>query len=480
MALRHLAPRRPLRRRVTWLVLLALALGAPIGAAHGETAIAVRRLAFDSGLSVILARTPPTPQLRGRVNVEAYVRFGSMDEPGLGQAHLIEHVIANNGSTLQAAPHFPPQFKSYDSNAATKAHYTSYMQVLPPEGLEAAIYARMATFGRKRDDPAVFAREKGRVVDELERDRGSPRYAAYKSLEAVARGKSARLDDEIAAVRAARQADVRVLADQSYSPSRGVLVVAGDIDLDRTAAIVKSAVHALGMDVRSPARPAPPRLRLATGRQVTVDQNKPGDFAAAVGFQQPRHDGPDLLPFLVLDQLLLGGRTDKNDPRDIARSDAAPLPSRLSRFLGGATQFWDGKESQWGGPAFAEGDPTIYAILFATPAALPPARVLEATRAALRDVRAHAMSDADIETAKRDLASFYERWLLEPNLRILADHLAAVAFAGGDPARVQNLPSEISSVRPGDVRRVMDRYLIGAAPLVVVTTPLRGPAPNPP
>jgi predicted Zn-dependent peptidase len=452
--------------RLLGLALAALALAA--STAKAQDRFDVRQLSFPSGLTAVIAKAPVTPETRGRVYVGAYVGFGSMDEPALGLAHLLEHVVATSPSAIQGAPAMPGTAKSYNGNAATKPNYTSFMRIVSPDGMEASIYARLARL-HTTDDAAVFEREKTRVVQELERS--SPQLSAYKALEALAKGWSPRLADEVSSVQAAPQADVRTLIDRAYAPSRTVLVVAGDLDPDRASEQVKAAVRFFRLDTAAPEAPAPPKRALRfDAKPMAVAQNAPQAFAAGVAFRQPPRGGRDLLPFLVLDQLLLGGRDNRVSPTTISRSDTAPLPARLNRSLA-ASAFWDGKEGQWGIPAFAQGDPSLYAILFTTPGTVAPQEVLTQTRAALRDIRAQAMSDTQIVAAREALADFYGRWLLEPDFRILADHLAAIAFAKQDPASLDRLGDDIRAVRPSDVRRVMDRYLIAAPALAVVTAP---------
>jgi predicted Zn-dependent peptidase len=140
---------------------------------------------------------------------------------------------------------------------------------------------------------------------------------------------------------------------------------------------------------------------------------------------------------------------------------------RLLRKLG-ASDLSDGRENAWGVPAFAEGDPSLYAIIFSVPAAPAPSVAVETVRGSLLEIRREAMSDAEIRQAAARLADFYDNWLLEPDYRILSDHLAALAFRGDDPREVRDLSARIRQVSPSAVRRVMDRALLPQKPLVVV------------
>ena len=60
---------------------------------------------------------------------------------------------------------------------------------------------------------------------------------------------------------------------------------------------------------------------------------------------------------------------------------------------------------------------------------------------------------------------------MEPDLRILSDHLAAAVLRGRNPAEVIRLPSAIREVTASDVRRVMDQRLLRGPAAAVVLVP---------
>ena len=450
------------------LILCAVAFGvaAQPAAAASVDEIEIRAEKLASGVRLIVARTPAVTSQEPRAYVASYVDFGTMDEQVPGEAHLIEHVLANSPASVPAPP-APSDAKSFEGNALTKPNHTSFVVVVSPNSLERWIHSRLSILGRRQDDAEVYRKEVGRVVAELNRAR-SGSYLAYKALHAMARGQPPRLTDEIAWTERVVEARVRDTIRHKYRPSSGVLVVAGDIDPERTIAIARAAEQRLRLEPEPKAVPArrDPQLRGGLSR-VIRSQNLGTATVAGLAWPQPSAGSRDFLAFLIADQLMLGGRTD---PTKVQRSDASPLATRLNASLG-ATGVEDARDPMWGAPPMADLDPSLYVVQFSSQRNLEPKQVRAAASSALRQIRRTGLSDARIEEAREALAKFYEAWLLEPTYRILADHLAAFAFDGRNPEEVKRIPAMIRGIAPDAVRRAFDRHLLRSEPLVVVLPP---------
>ena len=455
-----------------WLALSCLLLffATPDRSAAASVAnIQIETLNFESGLRVVLARTPLFPGREPRAYVGMYVGYGANDESLVGRAHLLEHLVAN-GKPATEIPAVPVGAKTYVSNAVTKANGTVFIRTVSPDALEASIYSRLARIGKVEIDAALFAKEKDRVIQELERVRANPRFGAYKALDAGLRVRPPSVDAEINAVRAATLGSVLAEKDVAYQPSRSVLVVAGDFDLRHGEEIVRKAANDLGLVRRqSSARSALRPAAFKSAPDQTIAQNNPALSRGGSAFANRSMTRGDDPAFLIADQLLMGGRDIVEGEPSIARSDKSPLGKALGSLLG-ATELWDGKEQRWGVPAAAERDPSIYAILFSLPAAMEPYKVRTAVLAALKDIH-RTTTVADLRAAKEKIADFYEAWLLEGDYRILGDHLAAFALDGGKPEEVKSLPQRIRATPIGEVRRMLDRVYRRQKPIVVVTTP---------
>jgi predicted Zn-dependent peptidase len=433
--------------------------------------IEIQSETLPSGYRAIIARTPPVPGRVPRIYVGSYVLHGTMQEDRFGWAHLIEHVVANNRSTI-AGPPRPQGVEYIEGNALTRPYYTSFVSVLPSPLLAYAIHTRMARAGRAENDSQVFTTQVGRVLDELDRDMKWV-YPAYKAAVAMSIGQSPRLADEINLVRTTNRQELAAAIAPIYRPDNAILVITGDLNIDSTRAIIRETDARLRLsELRSGAAPAKVTPTLRMNQSAVVErQNRTRQHIVAIAWAKPPLGHPDQLPLLIADQLLLGRGSAVDDP---VRSDSSAIAIRLARALGGSG-FWDGRAGRWGAPDLIDTGPGVHAIVFKTDRKLTVDQVRDSVTGALRDVAKNSMSDAEIEIAKENLASFYERWLFEPLYRVLSDHLMAYVATGRDPNLVKQIPSQIRRIRPSAVRDAHDRYFVKGPSNVVILPPEQEP-----
>lgn len=449
------------------LMLAATVLGAP-APAFAVQVIEARTWTFDSGLRVVLARTPPRGE-PGRVHVSSYVDYGSRDEANPGEAHFIEHIAANSRA-LTSPPAPSPHAVGYESNAVTRGDHTSFIRAVSPDAIELAIFGRLSRLGRFVRDDAILERERSRVLAELERGRLAPGYSAYKALEALSRGAPPQLVSETDHVTGVSGDQLWEIISRRYGPAGGALIVAGDIDLIEVEAMVRQWAASLDLDqTAASARPDARSAMPHGGHSAMIAQNAPGVFSAAVGFPPADPASDAHLAFMVLDQLLMGGRTVEDGEPQPQRAESSPLAARLGARIG-ATSVYDGKDTGWGVPSLAEGVPSLYAITFQIPQPYTPDDVRRQVLGALADIRRSAMSDQDVVDARNRLADFYDAWLRTPDGRVLADHLASLP-PGSAPESLNSLVDRIRAVTPDDARSQMDRLLARTDAAVVVLTP---------
>jgi predicted Zn-dependent peptidase len=452
--------------RCTLLSLLGLALTPFVRAgAQSVSQIQIVSETLPSGYRVVIAHTPPVQGRTPRIYVGSYVLRGSMQESRAGWAHLMEHVVANNRATIPGPPRPDTSIKYLEGNALTRPYYTSFVSVFPRPLLASAVHSRMARAGRENNDSAVFVNEVGRVLAELERDE-SGQFPAYKAVVALALGQSPKLADEIEIVRNTKRQDLKAAIDPIYRPENAVLVIAGDLDVDSTLALVKETEARLQLtDVRgsAPLKPTKPTIRMARS-QIVDGQNRSPHNLIAIAWPKPALGNSDQIPALVANQLMLGRGESVEDP---SRSQDSPIAVILERTLAGS-DFWDGRASSWGAPDLVDTGPGVQALVFNTDSSLTPGQVRSNIKDAIHEIRSTSLSDSDIERAKESLASYYERWFFEPTYRVLADHLMAFAGTGREPNEVKNIPALIRAAKASDVRKAFDRYLLKVEPDIVI------------
>ena len=451
--------------RIAASAFLVLAF-APVAEAESQNVSQIEIVSetLPSGYRVVIARTPPIAGRSPRIHIGSYVLHGSMQETRGGLAHLIEHVVANNRSTIQG-PTRDTSVKFLESNALTRPYYTSFVSVVPAALLPFALHTRMARAGRASNDSAVFANEVGRVLAEVERDK-SGHHPAYKAVVSLALGRSPRIADELDLVRNTKREDLKRVIDPIYRPDNAVLVIAGDLDIDSTRALVRETEARLKLaEVRSttPVRSIKPTIRMGRS-QVVKEQNRSPHNVIAIAWPKPPFGDADQIPLLIANELMLGRGESVDDP---ARNNESPIAIQLRKAFSGL-DFSDGRASRWQAPDLVDTGPGLQAVVFSTDSSLTPNQVRKTIKASIREIRTNSMSDADIARARESLASFYDRWFFEPTYRILADHLMAYAATGRNPQDVRNIPSTIRGTSPAAVRKAFDRYVLSVEPDIVI------------
>jgi predicted Zn-dependent peptidase len=310
----------------------------------------------------------------------------------------------------------------------------------------------------------------GRVASELERQVGAevehgPDPVAL--LERAFRGPRPSAAERIPMVRSYLPESSFAAIDSFYRPGNALLVVAGDLELEEASALVKGRLAALPARAGGVGRPSPPFVPYAG--PIVARSSRVYGVRVALGLQAPERESPEFLAFLVLDQLLLGGRAGFTQPQEIVRSASAPLARRLAAALG-AVDISDGRSYREAPPFLSLGSPSYMKAVFSAPEEHAVAKVEAAITTALDEIRAET-TDADIAQAKSELADFLSRWMLLPDLPVLGDLLAGFVFIDGDPARLNRLRSEIEAVEPSAVRALLDRYRQDLPPRLAVVLP---------
>ena len=214
------------------------------------------------------------------VAVEIGYKVGSMNEPPgrSGFAHLFEHLM------FTGTPAWPDVDEAYgafgvDINAATWEDNTLYharglASTLP---LILSIEAdRMANQGRAITKDALDV-QRGVVLNEIrETVLDSANGAAWQALQGVLYPKghpyARSVYGSIADLEAARIEDVHAFFDAYYLPNNAILAIVGDIDIERTRALVADTFGRVprGSDVPSvdPTLIPPARQRLVLDDRV--------------------------------------------------------------------------------------------------------------------------------------------------------------------------------------------------------------------
>jgi zinc protease len=305
--------------RSTLLLLLALAAAqvSPRAAAQSPAPldVAFRQFTLDNGLNVILHRDATVPI--AAVNVWYHV--GSANEkPGrTGFAHLFEHLMFEGSKNVpEGAFDTLLEAAGGDNNGSTNGDRTNYVIDVPANALELALFLESDRMGYLLDTTTPELVDGQRDVVKNER-RQSYENRPYGMAELA-------LDELLwpeghpyhwptigymEDLTAASYDDVKAFFATYYAPNNASLVIAGDIDLDATQALVQKwfAEIPRGADV---APVAPPAAQLTSVTRKTLT-DRVGLERLYLAWLTPRHFAPGDAALDIVSAVLTGGKNSR-------------------------------------------------------------------------------------------------------------------------------------------------------------------------
>ncbi len=280
---------------------------------------------LPNGLKVVYHVDRSTPL----VSTMLWYDVGSKHEqPGrTGFAHLFEHLMLFTGSrNVPEGQHFAILEAAggragADINGTTSSDRTNYFQQVPSHMVELALWLeadRMATLdevlneGKLANQRAVVQNERRQGIDNQPYGRWMERMLAHAYPEGhpyhhPVVGSLADLDN-------ARLEEVRDFFDTYYVPNNAVLVVAGDMDVEATRALVRRYFGPIPRGQDPPplqGASLPPRIG-APVREVIQDASAPAP-AVYLGFRVPAARDPRSAAVATLAGYLADGRTSPLD-----------------------------------------------------------------------------------------------------------------------------------------------------------------------
>src|SRR5687768_18588928 len=267
-------------RRIAAL-LLALSLAAPLAAqapARAPLQVPYQQFRLANGLNVILHQDRTVPV----VALNVWYHVGSANEkPGrTGFAHLFEHLMFEGSKNVPEGQFdILLEAAGANNNGSTNNDRTNYVIDLPSNALELALFLESDRMAYLLDVmPPEQVNSQRDVVKNERRQSYENRPYGMASLELdkmlwpANHPYSWPVIGHMEDLTAATQADVQEFFKRYYAPNNASLVVAGDIDLDRTQALVEKwfAEVPRGAAVEPVAPPA--AVLTQVKRQTLTDQ----------------------------------------------------------------------------------------------------------------------------------------------------------------------------------------------------------------
>jgi zinc protease len=418
------------------VVSLAIAGVAPAPAdptpppAHDTTV--VTKATLRNGLRVVVVRNTIAPVVS---TVLTYL-VGSRDDPPSvpGMAHANEHMMFRGTKDLSTAELGTIATALGGTfNAQTVDTRTEYQFTVPSADLDYVLHIESDRMRGILALQSQWQNERGAIEQEVARDEAAPGADFFSDATAIAfRGTP--YEHSGVGTKAAfdRLTGPEILAfhDKWYAPNNAVLVIAGDVDPQKTIDQVRARFESI------PPKTIPEHEAAHFGplkRTVLVRPTTLAYPLAAVGFRMPGIESPDFLASYVLQGVL-------GSPRGALHALAD-----------------DGKalDGDWQALNYFPEGQLSFAIAALTPGD-DPQRMARQLETIMNDYARNGVSNDLFEATKRRLIA--EQELSRNSISDLASDWADTIALDGQPsiAREQEL---IGQVTLADVNRVARKYL---------------------
>ena len=429
--------RRTFLAPLGWMMGAFLALGTPLWAAD-RPLLDYRATQLDNGLRVLTAEDSSCPI----VAVHLWYHVGSKDErpERQGFAHMFEHMMFRGTDRLGPKDHFELIRRTGGNcNAYTSFDQTVYVQMLPSNQLELALWLEAERMGFLKIDQDSFDTERKVVEEErrlgLNRPYGTlPEKVLAELFKHHPYGWSP--IGKISHLRASAAQELRDFWTRYYVPNNATLVIVGDIKHEKAQKLAKKYFGWIPRDADPPRvtvrEPLPDKARAA----AIQEDNAPAPITAIVWRTVPsQHD--DAVPLQLLGTILGGGNS-----------------SRLYRRLVADTQL---AVAAMGGSFSLEQDGFCACGAVLAPLGGSTSKVQEALRQEVEKIRSEAVSDRELTKAKNQMLAGLVGQTLTVSSK--ATLLGTAAVLEGDPNRVNRKREQVRKATADDLLRVAKTYL---------------------
>jgi zinc protease len=431
-----------MRRRI--LVGLLAILTVPLGAqTPAPLQVPYQQFRLANGLNVILHRDASIPAVA--VNVWYYV--GSANEkPGrTGFAHLFEHLM------FEGSKHVPEgQFDILlegaggDNNGSTSNDRTNYVIDVPSNALELALYLESDRMGYLLDTMSPQRVDGQRDVVKNERRQsyenrpyGMASIELDKMLWPATHPYSWPTIGYMEDLTAASYSDVVEFFKKYYAPNNASLVIAGDIDFDRTRAHVEKWFGEIPRGTT--VEPVAPPAAILTGIQKKTLTDRVSLPRLYLAWLTPRFYAPGDSAIDVTSSVLTGGKNSRLYKRLVYDMQIAQDVSAFQQSGALGSTFMIVATARDGHTA---------------------AELQKVIDEELDRLRRDGPTVREVQRAiNQTEASFYERMERIGSFGGKADQLNAYTFAGGGPDYFAEDLARYTSLTPADIQSAALQWL---------------------
>ncbi len=392
---------------------------------------------LENGLRVIYAPLHQAPV----VHVRVLYHVGSRDErpDRQGFAHMFEHMMFRGSAHVKPEEHMKLiGMVGGMSNAFTSFDQTVYVNTIPANHLEMALYLEADRMSSFKVSENIYKTERKVVGEEWGRMMNKPYGTMFEDFFATAFTTHSYRWTPIGNMQHLQAAHVEELQDffnTYYVPNNAVLVIAGDIDVEQA----KGWVHRFygwipkGGEVPRVAKAEPGQTqvrRLEEPRAVPLP-------AVVSGYHIPPYKSDDLYALQALSDILGSGSSSRLER--LLVNGENPLCSNVSVM----------------NEALEDGG--LFGVIGIVMLGKDPAQVEAKISEALAEVAEKGVTEAELEKAKTgERISHVHNRLTATSI---ATQVGEEALLAGDPGRVNTEMQKIEALTVADIQAVAKKYL---------------------
>lgn len=403
-----------------------------------EVLLNFRRYLLDNGLRVLILEDRTLPIVSFQVHFAAGSRY---ELPGItGISHLFEHMMFRGTSKLG-----PEEFSKIIQarggvvNAFTTFDHTTYWENIPSKELELVIELEAHRLKELRITEENLATELEVVRSERKmRIANTPYGAALEELFSLAYLRHPYRWPVIGWDQDLRRLTVKDCLEyfrRRYAPSRAVIVVAGDVNPERTLKLIEQNYADLpASDEEKDFIEIEPPQR---GERTAVFKKRVELGAFFWAFHVPGIESEDVYALLLLAYILSVGKTSRFWKRFVKNGSLTELKAQIDP------------------PPFWPKDPALFIIYGIASPKVPLAEVEEEVWKELNSLK-DTLSDDEVKKAQKLYLSSLWDQLESLFFRALLGGIYEVKT--GDFRKAWEIEEKIERTEKEDITRVLERY----------------------
>lgn len=403
------------------------------GKINEKRMIQFEKFILDNGLRVVIHQDKSTPM--AAVNVVYNVGSKHEDPNHTGFAHLFEHLMFGGSKN---APDYdgPIQEAGGENNAFTNSDMTNFYVILPAQNIETALWLESDRMLELAFSKKSLDTQKKVVIEEFkETCLNEPYGDMWHHLSALAYHTHPyqwpTIGRDISHIAEAHLQQVKEFFYGHYRPDNAVLVIAGNVDIQKTYSVVKKWFQDIPRGyVPYPALPSEP---LQEGfRQKVVHQDVPHE-AVYQAYHMAERMSREYYACDLLSDVLATGRASRFY-RYLYKEQ--PLFSTIDAFISGST------------------DPGIFVIEGKIMEGVTMEKARKAIREQLDKVCSHCISEKELAT----LQNRVENNLEFSEVSVMNKALSLSYFEIlGDASLINEEADKYLSLTPEDLRSTAEK-----------------------